>query len=74
MVDKRLALALQLVAAVAAVAFIADEWSDHTLRARVREWIERQAVEPEPEPVEVMPTTTDVADLHTELRRITERG
>lgn len=73
MVDKRVGLVLQLVACAAAVAFIADEWSDHTLRSRVREWFaDRTYIEPEPG--EVQPGPGDVEHMMLEANRLTREG
>lgn len=66
--DKRLSVALQIVACALAAAFVADEWSDHTLRARAREWWgDQRSIVPEPVAVEVEPAPG-------ELRAVTDRA
>jgi hypothetical protein len=70
-----LSQALQLVACGLALAFIADEWSDHAVQARVRSFIVRQRVEfAEPEPVEVQPGPGEVAQVIASATRITRKG
>lgn len=74
--DKRLAQALQAFACGIALAFVADEWTDHALRDQLAAFVARHRVEaPEPEPaVEIQPAPGEVSAVIAQANRITRRG